>query len=106
MPNMPSGCQLGNLNSFLEVEQGIRSGRIDSAKKIDLPEYWRDLSLVILRFADYRFKRGAKVADENFSSISNIFYRNFFVKKPIIVKNSTSVTQVQDSLDLGLEDAT
>lgn len=101
MPRMPSGCQLGNLKDFLDCEQLIRSGRITVAEQIDLPEYWRDLALVLLRLADSRFRRGSKKLETNFANISDRFYMNFFVKKPKKLLNAQAPAMVQDELNLG-----
>lgn len=101
MPKMPSGCQRENLSAFLGIEKQIRSGEITRASQIKLPEYWRDLSLVILRCADIRFKRGSKILDDNFSNIKNVFYRNFFVKRPVLLRSSMDIMNRQDELDLG-----
>ena len=103
MPKMPSGCQRKNLAAFLDVESQIRGGVISSADQIRLPEYWYDLSLVILRCADIRFKRGTKVLERNFSSIRSSFYRNFFVKRPKLLREPLQTGQIQDKLDLGDE---
>ena len=100
MPKMPSGCQLENLNAFLDVEKQIRDGVIASASQIKLPEYWRDLSLVLLRCADIRFKRGMKTLEDNFSYISSDFYSNFFVKRPIIMPDGPDIEQIQNEIDL------
>ena len=101
MPKMPSGCQLDNLKAYLDTEQAIRSGTITEAAQIKLPEYWRDLALVLLRLADSRFKRGSKALETNFSNISNNFYKNFFVKRPKTLPKSSRATMIQDKLDLG-----
>ena len=101
MPKMPSGCQLENLSAFLNIEKKIREGVITNASQITLPEYWFDLSLVILRCADIRFKRGTRILEENFSNIKSRFYRNFFVKRPMVLKKSPENGLIQDELDLG-----
>lgn len=101
MPRMPSGCQLGNLKVFLETEQSIRSGTITAAAQIKLPEYWRDLAIVLLRLADSRFKRGQKTLDSNFSNVSNSFYKNFFIKRPKMLPKWPTSAVIQDTLDLG-----
>ena len=105
MPKMPSGCQLDNLRAFLDTERSIRNGAITTAAQILLPEYWRDLALVLLRIADTRFKRGSKVLEANFSNINDSFYRNFFIKRPIFLRKSQAPAMVQDKLDLGDDDA-
>jgi thymidylate synthase len=105
MPKMPSGCQLRNLQDFLNTEHAIRHGTITRAAEISLPEYWRDLALVLLRLADSRFKRGTKLRDENFGNITNTFYKNFFVKRPKTLPAPQTRTIVQDKLDLGERDA-
>lgn len=101
MPKMPSGCQLDNLKAFLDIEQAIRGGTITEAANITLPEYWRDLALVLLRLADSRFKRGSKALEANFSNISNNFYRNFFIRRPKTLPKSPTSAMVQDKFDLG-----
>ena len=101
MPKMPSGCQLANLRAFLDTEQSIRNGTIAAAAQIKLPEYWRDLALVLLRLADSRFKRGQKTLDDNFSNISNSFYKNFFIKRPKILSKGPTSAMVQTKLHLG-----
>jgi thymidylate synthase len=105
MPKMPSGCQIDNLNEFIEVERQIRSGKITISSQVKLPEYWFDLSLVLLRCADIRFKRGTRILEDNFSNINNDFYRNFFIKKPIILSKNPVAEHIQDELDLGVENA-
>jgi thymidylate synthase len=103
MPKMPSGCQMDNLNAFLKVERAIRHGEIEQAGQISLPSYWRDLSLVLLRCADSRYKRGTKVREDNFAQISDPFYRNFFVKRPKVLPKTESKSLVQDKFNLGDE---
>lgn len=105
MPRMPSGCQLANLRAFLAIEQSIRNGAITSATQIKLPEYWRDLALVLLRRADSRFKRGHKTLEGNFANISNGFYSNFFIKRPKTLPKTPAATMIQNRLDLGDVDA-
>ena len=103
MPKMPSGCQMGNLDAFLKVENAIRKGKITDAGQISLPRYWRDLSLVLLRYADSRYKRGTKAREDNFAQISDPFYKNFFIKRPQVLPKSEAQKMVQDNLDLGDE---
>jgi len=103
MPKMPTGCQRENLHYFLEVERLIRNGDITKAAQIRLPDYWRDLSLVLLRWADSKMKRGTSVLEKNFSEISEDFYKNFFTKRPKILTNASDYEVVQDKLDLGEE---
>lgn len=105
MPKMPSGCQLENLISFLDTEQSIRNGTITTAAQIKIPEYWRDLALVLLRLADIRFKRGSKTLETNFSNINNSFYRNFFIRRPKLLPKTSESAMIQDRLDLGDDDA-
>lgn len=105
MPKMPSGCQLNNLKAFLATEQSIRSGAITTAAQIKLPEYWRDLALVLLRLADSRFKRGQKTLESNFSNIRNSFYKNFFIKRPKMLPKASTSAMIQDKLNLGDDDA-
>ena len=105
MPKMPSGCQHDNLHSFLKVESQIRNGVITSAAQIRLPNYWRDLALILLRHVDAKMKRGMTALEGNFSQISDEFYKNFFIKKPEMLPNSPEVLMVQDRLDLGDKDA-
>lgn len=105
MPKMPSGCQMGNLDAFLKVENAIRKGEITDAGQISLPQYWRDLSLVLLRYADSRYKRGTKAREDNFAQISDPFYKNFFIKRPQVLPKSEAQKMVQDNLDLGEEQA-
>lgn len=100
MPKMPSGCQLDNLRAFLEAEQQIREGKIEGASQIKLPIYWRDLALVLLRIADARHRRGQSVLEDNFRHISNNFYNNFFIKRPIKMPEGTTKTYAQSQLDL------
>ena len=104
MPKMPSGCQRQNLRAFLHTENAIRNGLVTEAAKIQLPVYWRDLSLVLLRYADSKFKRGTKVRKENFANISNDFYKNFFIKRPKLLPKAPEAVMVQDKLDLGDND--
>ena len=105
MPKMPTGDQRENLAKFLSVESQIRSGEILSATEIRLPQYWKDLALVLLRKADSKFKRGTKAKDENFSNISSEFYKTFFDKQPkIIVHDTRIIPNVQQSLDLDEEE--
>lgn len=105
MPKMPSGCQKENLSAFLSVEERIRQGMIISADQIVLPEYWYDLSLVLLRCADIRFKRGMKTLESNFSHMKNNFYRNFFVRRPKTLQKPDEASTQQDELDLGDQNA-
>lgn len=105
MPKMPSGCQLANLKAFLDTEHSIRSGTIEAAAQIKLPEYWRDLALVLLRLADSRFKRGQKALEANFSNVRNDFYRNFFIKRPKLLPKAPMSAMIQAKLDLGDDDA-
>lgn len=100
MPKMPTGCQRANLDSFLEVERLIRSGKVTSATDIHLPNYWRDLSLVLLRHADTKFRRGTANLEGNFAQISDGFYKNFFTKRPTILAKPTDKAMVQNKLDL------
>lgn len=101
MPEMPSGCQRDNLAAFLITEKSIRQGKITTASQIDLPTYWRDLSLVLLRHADGKLKRGNKILEENFSQISDSFYMNFFLRKPKTTRKSANSGPTQIKLDLG-----
>jgi thymidylate synthase len=105
MPKMPSGCQLANLKAFLDAERSIRSGTITAAAQIKLPQYWRDLALVLLRLADSRFRRGQKMLDKNFSSINSSFYRNFFIRRPKMLPKSSAFSTTQSRFDLGDDDA-
>lgn len=105
MPKMPSGCQMDNLDAFLEVERAIRSGDITKAEQITLPRYWRDLSLILLRHADAKFDRGIKSLEDNFEKISDPFYKNFFIKRPKILPSGKTTRMIQDNLDLGDEQA-
>jgi len=100
MPKMPTGCQMENLRAFLDVERSIRSGKISKSSQISLPQYWRDLAIVLLRLADTRFKRGAKARDENFNAIANEFYKHYFVKRPRIITSGSGEPMVQSKLDL------
>lgn len=100
MPKMPSGCQMANLKAFLDVERSIRSGGISRSSQISLPQYWRDLAIVLLRLADARFKRCAIVRDKNFDAISDNFYKHYFVKRPRIITSGSSEPMVQSKLDL------
>ncbi len=104
MPKMPSGCQRKHLSAFLDIEKAIRNGVVTKASQIKLPHYWRDLSLVLLRYADVKFKRGTKVLDENFGNVSNNFYRNVFIKRPKLLPKVAGAAMVQDKLDLGDND--
>ena len=96
---------MDNLDAFLEVECAIRSGKITRAEQITLPQYWRDLSLVLLRHADAKYDRGIKVLEENFDQIGNQFYKNFFIKRPKVLPSGESQKLVQNNLDLGDEQA-
>ena len=100
MPKMPSGSQDRNLRAFLEVENKIRNGLITRASQILLPVYWRDLSLVLLRHADAKMRRGSKVLEENFSEVSDSFYKSFFVRRPKVLPRSSSSSTSQGNLDL------
>lgn len=101
MPSMPEGCQRANLDKFLRIEQDIRSGNISDAAGISLPAYWKDLSLILLRHADAKYKRGIRVLDSNFDHVSDRFYNNFFLKKPRVSSPTISraLTQVEFSLE-------
>lgn len=101
MPKMPIGCQRANLDAFLDIEKAIRAGTIVSAAEIKLPEYWRDLGLVLLRFADIKLRRGVAAADENFSFVSDGFYRSFHLKRPSIAVAEQKTPFVQEEFDLG-----
>lgn len=101
MPKMPSGSQMENLEAFLKVEHAIRLGEITRADQISLPQYWRDLSLVLLRHADAKYERGIKALEENFEQVGDPFYKNFFVKRPRILAKPNGQAMVQDKLDLG-----
>lgn len=101
MPKMPSGCQRENLEEFLNIERAIRKCSITNSAEIKLPDYWRDLALVLLRFVDIKMQRGAIVTEENFSAISNVFYRSFYLKKPSIAEADDKADFVQTELDLG-----
>jgi thymidylate synthase len=101
MPKMPSGCQLENLNAFLAVERAIRAGQITLASEVTLPTYWRDLALVLLRWADGRMKRGTKHLETNFANVSDGFYKTFFVRKPVFIVNGSTPPFVQTVFDLG-----
>lgn len=105
MPKMPSGCQRDHLKAFLDAEQAMRNGVSTKATQLHLPEYWRDLAIVLLRCADIRFKRGQKVLEDNFSQISDNFYKNFFMKRPRLLSKTPESAMVQDKLDLGDDDA-
>lgn len=106
MPKMPTGDQRENLAKFLEVEAKIRSGVILNADQIRLPQYWKDLALVLLRKSDIKFSRGTKAKNENFSNIKNDFYRTFFLKKPKINLISPQITPaIQESLGLDDDEA-
>jgi thymidylate synthase len=104
MPKMPSGCQRRNLCSFLETERLIRIGDITKAAQIKLPVYWHDLSLVLLRHADRKFRRGTKLLDENFSQISDKFYKNFFIKGPKMLSERPEKTAIQEKFNFGDKD--
>lgn len=101
MPKMPNGCQLANLGRFLAVEMAIREGQITRSSEIVLDDYWRDLALILLRFADTKMQRGAEVADKNFSAISDAFYHSFYLKKPSVATTGAKTAFVQEELDLG-----
>jgi len=105
MPKMPSGCQLTNLRAFLETELGIRRGSITTAAQIDLPPYWHDLAIVLLRFADGRYKRGTQHLEQNFSNIHDKFYKSFFVRRPQKLTKEEPHDLVQHKLELGDEHA-
>jgi len=100
MPEMPPGCQIESLQEFLKVEKLIRCGTILRADQISLPEYWKDLALVLLRCADSRHGRGDKVLKENFSHIKNSFYKSFFMKRPKTLQKNVNKKVVQYNLDL------
>lgn len=104
MPKMPSGCQRAHLSAFLETETQIRNGAITKASQIRLPEYWRDLALVLLRYADAKGKRGTRIMEENFANVSNNFYKNFFLKKPKMLPAALQAVMVQNAFDLGDDD--
>jgi thymidylate synthase len=100
MPKMPNGCQRTNLENFLSVEKEIRAGAITRSAEIMLPDYWRDLALVLLRFADIKMQRGVSTAEENFAAISDAFYRSFYHKKPSVAGPVEKAGFVQEELDL------
>ena len=100
MPKMPRGCQMENLTKFLEVEHLIRSNSIVKADQISLPQYWKDLALVILRHADKKFKRGDDVLEENYSYIVDDFYKSYFVESPKKIQIHEDQLMVQKKLDL------
>lgn len=104
MPKMPSGCQINHLKAFLDVELSIRTGVIKNASQINLPVYWRDLSLVLLRLADSRFKRGQKTREANFSNITDSFYKNFFIRRPKTLATEPAPAMIQNKLDFGEDD--
>lgn len=101
MPKMPGGCQRANLANFLNVERAIREGAIVRSSEILLPDYWRDLALVLLRYADTKMQRGAETTEANFSEVSDSFYRSFYLKKPSAAPALNKTTFVQEELDLG-----
>lgn len=105
MPKMPTGCQLMNLKNFLEVECLIRNGTITTASQINLPEYWRDLSIILLRRADAKYRRGMDKLEANFSNIKNSFYKNFFVKRPMMLPKTQAPVLIQARFDLGEDNA-
>lgn len=105
MPRMPDGCQGENVYRFLEAERKIRLGDVTQSSQIQLPAYWKDLALVLLRHADAKNKRGTKALESNFSDISNHFYKNFFVKKPKLVPPSNRDIPTQTELNLEQDDA-
>lgn len=100
MPKMPPGCQMTNLKLFLDVERSIRTGEITTSSQILLPQYWRDLAIVLLRLADTRFKRGVRLKDENFARISDDFYKHYFVKRPKTVPREANEEVVQSRFNL------
>ncbi len=104
MPKMPNGCQLANLQRFLAIEKAIREARITRSSEIALDDYWRDLALILLRFADTKMQRGAAAAEENFSAISDGFYHSFYLKKPSVAISEEKTAFVQEELDLGPSD--
>lgn len=106
MPKMPSGCQLASLQSFLDTEQLIRTGKLTAAVEIKLPDYWRDLALILLKFADSKLGRGERVLEGDFSNIGASFYRNFFIVRPKFLSKPSVLDEIQDKLDLGVTDAT
>lgn len=101
MPNMPSGCQLRNLEKFLQIEQEIKAEVITMAEDIKLPTYWKDLALILLQFADQKFKRGTDKRQTTLSGISSEFYQRFFVEKPKVISvQQESVAAEQTALGL------
>ncbi|WP_417498205.1 thymidylate synthase [Maricaulis sp.] len=105
MPKMPSGCQCENLARFLDVERQIRVGDLEDSNQIKLPSYWRDLALVLLRYADTKYRRGTDHLEANFASISDQFYSNFFLRRPTLVKNDEYMPFIQTEFDLSDGDA-
>lgn len=101
MPKMPTGCQMENVEALIRTETAIRAGEIATATDIKLPNYWFDLAVVLLRWADSRYKRGREHLEANFAMVRNDFYKNFFVKppKPVAVESTGAPTQP----GLGLE---
>ena len=101
MPHMPSGCQLENLDRFLNAEQKIKTGELITPEDIKLPTYWKDLALVLLQFADRKFKRGDVKREETIQSIGSGFYKPFFLKRPqILVFSANSAPPIQNKLNL------
>ena len=101
MPKMPSGCQLDNLGRFLEIEKTMREGKLVHANEINLPAYWKDLALVLLRRCDWKYKRGAKHLRQNFANISDEFYATFFDRQPRIVEGLDNPTKDEKQETLG-----
>lgn len=98
MPKMPSGCQQQNLNDFLEVEKKIREGLLKKASEIKLPNYWKDLALVLLRHADGKYRRGTTALEENFNNITSDFYKSFFLKRPTQISKEEISSEQQANL--------
>lgn len=100
MPRMPPGCQLENLKKFLNAEQKIKAGVVIAPEDINLPVYWKDLALVLLQFADRKFKRGEVKRRETIQSISSGFYKPFFLEQPQrLVVPAKAAPAIQDALN-------
>lgn len=100
MPKMPSGDQRSELKRFIETEAEIRSGKITEASQVKLSNYWKDLALVLLRYADTKSRRGTEHLENNFANISHDFYRNFFTRKPKTLPRTLKKQSIQENLRL------
>ena len=101
MPKMPYGCQMKQLADFLMVERLIRAGKIIEAGDISLPQYWKDLALVLLMHADMKLGRGTDARAKTMTHFGNKFYGNYFAARPKAMSKGEDKTMIQNALGLG-----